>query len=329
MSSWRVFPKGQWTPVGKVLSGFGQGEGAYGAAYAIDISAGQFLNGRVSTYVRLAGGPRINGAGVICRADELHSFIAFCIVTDDVAPDRFSVRLAGFKHGKLVSLIGLKESIQVPAGEFHIALQFFSGDMVGQVTIGTETHILKHSFPVLAFPGYAGIIRFYGSSIMAQNIKVEKITMWPILMENKNERSQAPHSFLVFLSHSTSDKEVVLKVLEAFKKAGISYWVDHEQISFGDGIVGKIEEGLQKSKYVVVCLSEHLASSGWCRAEYSPILYREFSGNTSRRVIPLSLDGSKNSDTVPLLLSDKMRADFTSPSSFSTFLQFLREADAK
>ena len=140
-------------------------------------------------------------------------------------------------------------------------------------------------------------------------------------LENSDE--QGTHSFCVFLSHSSADKAKILEVIEAFKKANIPYWVDHEQINFGDGISVKIEEGLQKSKYVVACLSENLSTSGWCRAEYGAILHREFSGDPSKRVIPLSLDGSKNIKAIPLLLSDKLRADFTDQTDFSKFIQFL------
>jgi hypothetical protein len=269
------------------------------------------------------------GAGVIARADEMRSLVAFYVVTDEAAPELFSVRLGAFKHGKIVSLLGLKGPIRIPNRKLDIALQFFSGDMVGQVVTASDSHALKCVFPMPPFPGWAGLVRFYGSSVIAQDIQIEKITMKPILEEAKDSDGQVSYPFRVFLSHSSADKEIVLKVLSALKAAGISCWVDHEQIKFGDGIVGKIEEGLRKSKYVVVGLSKQLASSGWCRAEYSPILYREFSGNTSRRVIPLSLDGSKDGDAVPLLLSDKMSADFTNPTSFAAFLRFLREAESR
>jgi hypothetical protein len=74
-------------------------------------------------------------------------------------------------------------------------------------------------------------------------------------------------------------------------------------------------------------LSDKLGKSGWCRAEYGPILYREFSDDTSRRVIPLSLDGSESEKSVPLLLSGKMRADFTDERSFEAFIDFLKNSD--
>jgi hypothetical protein len=328
MSNWQTFPpktKNAWSPIGQILSGFGKGEGAYGIAYATNIDAGSFLNGRVSAYICLGGKPPINGAGIICRADEMLSFVAFHVLNDGTSPDSYSVRLVAFKYGKIVSLVALKHSISIPNHQFHISLQFFSGEMVGHVVTETETHTLTYLVPELPFPGHCGVVRFYGSSVVAQNIQIEEISMKPILPE-EDEYKQQTHPISVFLSHSSADKETVLKVIEAFKKANISYWVDHEQIKFGDGIVAKIEEGLQKSKYVVVCLSEKLMTSGWCRAEYGAILYREFSGDTSRRVIPLSLDGSNNSNGIPLLLSDKLRADFTNPKNFLEFIQFLRES---
>lgn len=324
MSNWQTFPNKSWYPISKILSGFGDGEGAYKSAYAISIDTGSFLNGRVSAYIRIAEDRAINGAGVICRANEMHSFVAFYVVTDDTSPNLYGVRLAAFKYGKIVSLIGLKHSISIPNRQFHISLQFFSGEMIGEIITETETYALTYLVPELPFPGNCGVVRFYNSSVTVQKIQIEEIKMKPILPEEDDKSEQPTHPISVFLSHSSADKETVLKVIQAFKQANISYWVDHEQIKFGDGIVAKIEEGLQKSKYVVVCLSEKLITSGWCRAEYGAILYREFSGDTSRRVIPLSLDGSNNSNGIPLLLSDKLRADFTNQSNFSEFIQFLR-----
>ena len=327
MSNWHTFPNNKsWSPIGKILSGFGDGEGAYSSAYAINIDTGLFLNGRVSARILLARNRPINGAGIICRANEMRSFVAFYVVTDDTSPDFYSVRLAAFKYGKIVSLIGLKKSIAISDRQFHVSLQFFSGDMIGEIITETETHTLKSLVPELPFPGNCGVVRFYGSSVTVQKIQIEEIKMKPILPEDDDESKQPTHPISVFLSHSSADKETVLKVIDAFKKANISYWVDHEQIEFGDRIVDKIEEGLQKSKFVVVCLSEKFVKSGWCRAEYGAILYREFSGDTSRRVIPLSLDGSNNSDGIPLLLSDKLRADFTNQDNFSDFIQFLRKS---
>jgi hypothetical protein len=322
VSNWRAFPKGSWVPVGRIVSGFGKGEGSYNTAYAIDTGSPPFLNGRISAQIRLARNRPVNAAGLVCRADELRSFAAFYVMSDDGGSDSYSVRLAAFKHGRLDSLGALKDSVHIRNGEFSISLQFFAGDILGEVISDGTAHLLKHLLPIPPFPGSCGVVRFYDTAVTASGIQIEEIAMKPILPREESVPGQN-FPFHVFLSHASTDKPEVLRLIEILKNAGITYWVDHERINFGDGIVAKIEDGLKRSRYVVVCLSDSLAASGWCRAEYGPILYREFSGDTSRRVIPLSLDGSKNAESIPLLLSDKMRADLTSPSSVAAFIEFL------
>src|SRR5262249_54380938 len=148
--------------------------------------------------IRLAVNQPINGAGIISRADELRSFAAFYVVTDDSNPDLYSVRLASFKHGKLSSLAGLKYSISIPNHKFHIALQFFSGDLIGQVTTEFGTHSLRHVIPEPPFPGYCGVIRFYNSSAIAQNINIERITMKPILPNEEDDSTLRKYPFSAF-----------------------------------------------------------------------------------------------------------------------------------
>jgi hypothetical protein len=66
--------------------------------------------------------------------------------------------------------------------------------------------------------------------------------------------------------------------------------------------------------------------SGWCRAEYGSVLNRELSGDTTRRVIPLSLDGTADAAAIPMLLVDKLRVDFTSERSMAEFIGFLKSS---
>ncbi len=130
----------------------------------------------------------------------------------------------------------------------------------------------------------------------------------------------------MFISHAHGDRDLIARVTERLLRADISYWIDEEQITFGDPIASKIEDGLRDSHFVLAALSPALVRSGWCRAEYGPILHREFSGDTSRRVIPLSLDGTADENSVPLLLWDKMRVDFTNEQSFAEFINFLKNS---
>ena len=48
----------------------------------------------------------------------------------------------------------------------------------------------------------------------------------------------------VFLSHSSSDKELVTRIAEDLKDAGIPVWLDAWEILPGDSVAQKIQEGL-------------------------------------------------------------------------------------
>jgi hypothetical protein len=130
----------------------------------------------------------------------------------------------------------------------------------------------------------------------------------------------------VFISHSHVDRDAVARIAERLREAGIAYWLDAEQINFGDPVVGKIEDGLRDSRFVVAVLSAALVKSGWCRAEYGSVLNRELSGDAARRVIPLSLDGTGDATAIPMLLVDKLRVDYTVEQSMAEFIKFLEES---
>jgi len=130
-------------------------------------------------------------------------------------------------------------------------------------------------------------------------------------------------AFDVFISHSSKDKKNVLDIIQDFKRKGVTYWVDHEQIKYGDEITGKIEDGLKNSKYIVVALSKHLGKSNWCRKEYGPILNREYNKKSGKKVIPLKIDDCDDDD-IPLLLYDKKRAHYSNEEEFNDLLDYLK-----
>ncbi len=327
MSSWHAFPDRSWSEIRGSLSGSGRGSGPYGLTYVVDTQDSPILNGRVSARVRIGHTKQATGAGVICRADGLRSFVAFYVTSDSDSPGLFSVRLAAFKYGSVSAIAALRTPLPLVDNEVQFSLQFFSGDMDAELLSGGKSTTISRTIPEIPFAGRAGLVSFYDTPVFARDIHIEEIRMKPVLPETTEKSSSQTYKFDVFMSHAHGDKHLVAQVTQRFREANISYWIDEEQVTFGDQIVKKIEDGLQQSRFVVVALSENLGKSGWCRAEYGPVLYREFSGDTSRRVIPLSLDSSENEKSVPLLLSDKMRADFTNERSFAAFIEFLKKPD--
>jgi hypothetical protein len=79
--------------------------------------------------------------------------------------------------------------------------------------------------------------------------------------------SDADSTHAVFLSHSTKDKAVVRAVAERLKADGLRVWFDDWEIRSGDSIPAKIEDGLEHSRVLVLCVSAHALGSDWAQLE--------------------------------------------------------------
>ena len=93
----------------------------------------------------------------------------------------------------------------------------------------------------------------------------------------------------VFLSHSSQDKPVVLPLAERLRAGGLRVWLDDWEIRPGDSIPAKIEEGLEHSRVLVLCMSKNAFGSDWTRLENYTFRFRD-PLNKERHFIPLRLD---------------------------------------
>jgi hypothetical protein len=112
----------------------------------------------------------------------------------------------------------------------------------------------------------------------------------------------------VFISHASQDKqEYVLPLVTALSSTGVTYWLDATEISWGDSIVGKINEGLKTSRKLLLCLSRRFLERKWPQAELDSALAQQIeSGET--RVLPLILNSCEEVlSTYPLLRSSAYR----------------------
>ena len=105
----------------------------------------------------------------------------------------------------------------------------------------------------------------------------------------------------VFLSHSAKDKAVVRAVAERLHADGLRVWLDDWEIRPGDSIPAKIEEGLERSRVFVLCLSANAFGSDWAQLESGTFRFRD-PLNKKRRFLPLCLDDapSKAPGAIPL-----------------------------
>ncbi|MDM8532809.1 toll/interleukin-1 receptor domain-containing protein [Anaerolineales bacterium HSG25] len=137
------------------------------------------------------------------------------------------------------------------------------------------------------------------------------------------------------MSHSSADKEVIMKIIADFEQEGITYWIDHEQINYGDSITESIEMGIRRSKYILACLSPNYVKSGWCRVEYVPIINRAYhlsaSGilpadreNKYEKVIPVFLEPIDDPYNIPLYVFDTKHAKYHDKEDYEKFKIFLK-----
>src|SRR3982751_3145464 len=95
----------------------------------------------------------------------------------------------------------------------------------------------------------------------------------------------------VFLSHSSKDAAVVRAVAERLRADKIRVWFDEWELKPGDNIPAKIEEGLERSRILVLCMSTNAFSSDWAQLESYTFRFRD-PLNKERRFIPLRLDAA-------------------------------------
>jgi len=93
----------------------------------------------------------------------------------------------------------------------------------------------------------------------------------------------------VFLSHSSHDKQRVRLLAEHLRDAGLRVWLDEWVIEPGDDIYGAIEDGLEYSRILILCISKAAMDADWVKLERNTTLFRD-PQNKERRFIPLMLE---------------------------------------
>jgi len=99
----------------------------------------------------------------------------------------------------------------------------------------------------------------------------------------------AEFQYDVFLSHSSKDKVVVRLIAGRLRKDGLRVWFDEWVLKPGDSIPAKIEEGLERSRVLLLCMSANAFGSDWAQLEAGTFRFRD-PMNKDRRFIPVRLD---------------------------------------
>lgn len=103
------------------------------------------------------------------------------------------------------------------------------------------------------------------------------------------------HPPKVFISHSWTDKPLVLELEEALRRAGAAVWVDHVAIRGGDSLPKRISDALEWCDTLLLIWSQAASESEWVALEWENAI------SLKKKIIPCLLDGTK----LPGILASK------------------------
>ena len=112
----------------------------------------------------------------------------------------------------------------------------------------------------------------------------------------------------VFISHTSSDHDFVLKLAHRLRNDGIDVWIDDWEIKAGDSIVEKVNNALIESYFLLIVLSENSLKSNWVSKEMNVGLMRQLSSNNVM-ILPVLLE--LRSSDLPPLFADIYAVKFT------------------
>ncbi len=93
---------------------------------------------------------------------------------------------------------------------------------------------------------------------------------------SKNTKSKSRKMYDVFLSHASADKlDYVEDLKQTLEILGIDVFYDKDTIEWGDKWKEKIYEGLEKSEFAIIVISEHFFGREWTEEELKNLLERQ------------------------------------------------------
>tara|TARA_R110002072_G_scaffold303141_1_gene495718 strand:- start:33644 stop:34105 length:462 start_codon:yes stop_codon:yes gene_type:complete len=91
----------------------------------------------------------------------------------------------------------------------------------------------------------------------------------------RSQRDRTRFDYDVFLSHSHKDVQIVHPLAKRLREDGLKVWLDEWEIELGDSIPEKIGDGLERSRVLLMLLSENFDASDWTRYESGTFLFSD------------------------------------------------------
>lgn len=109
-------------------------------------------------------------------------------------------------------------------------------------------------------------------------------------------------AFDLFVSYASEDRSAVQSIVEVLEGRGFKVWWDRGQITLGDKLSAKIDEGLRNSQYGVVIISDSFIAKHWPESELRSMINRSTtSGEKVILPVLLGLTHEQFAERYPLL----------------------------
>ncbi|MES9520407.1 tetratricopeptide repeat protein [Streptomyces capoamus] len=125
------------------------------------------------------------------------------------------------------------------------------------------------------------------------------------------------------MSYAHGDKPWAKALAENLHRLGLDVWLDQWEITGGDLVAARLQDGLTKAGAVVPVVSRHWKKSGWCGEEFAAAVTAAV--ERGQRVIPVLLGGV----ALPPFLASRLRVDFrhvASPQQYETLVGQVKQA---
>jgi hypothetical protein len=109
-----------------------------------------------------------------------------------------------------------------------------------------------------------------------------------------------------FISYSSADRQIALRVAEVLRMRGLSVWIDQGALGPGDSLASSIAEALHSVDFFVVLLTPNSFNSKWVTFELNTIVPRFVNGNA--RIVPLLFEGGAVPESLSAFVYGDCRA---------------------
>jgi hypothetical protein len=130
--------------------------------------------------------------------------------------------------------------------------------------------------------------------------------------------------FDIMISYSHKEKDICKKIYDEFVRVGYRVWIDFDQMH--GNVIDAMAEAIERSRIVIICMSEHYRRSNNCRAEAQYAFQRQL------KMVPIVLQKHYKPDGWLLfLIGQLLYVDFTKhefPRAINMLIKEIKAADS-